>query len=323
MLVLWECLRKLALSTKDLKGKKGAVQRKPRPPELFRDEPAGTGGPLRPSPRPTGSPRPPRQRAPSNPRAGRVSAPESEDPASPPKEGAAALRPGPPPGPAPGPDPPPAPARVLVRAACGATAAPDQRDSGLGRGAGTHAQRRGLRVLGGAWRGRGLRSGGGDSGPGRGGAGAGTQVRGGTPTRGRGSGSWAGWGGLSPSRLLGGPAATLLLPPSRFPPPPPRASGECGAPPAESGVECTERAARGSRPGEGDGAARARKRQGWGLQVRSAGPGRERGAPHGSERGRGAVAQAALRLAPLARRGSESARVGPAPPAFKGPQALR
>ncbi|XP_055413254.1 solute carrier family 41 member 3 isoform X2 [Bubalus kerabau] len=32
----------------------------PRPPERFRDEPAGTGGPLRPSPGSTGSPRPPR-----------------------------------------------------------------------------------------------------------------------------------------------------------------------------------------------------------------------------------------------------------------------
>ncbi|XP_043298688.1 solute carrier family 41 member 3 isoform X1 [Cervus canadensis] len=106
----------------------------PRPPERFRDEPAEACGPLRPSPGPTGSPRPPRQRAPPHPRAERVSAPESEDPASPPKEGAAALRPDPPPAPAPGPDPPPAPARVQVRAACGARAAPDQRDPGLGLG---------------------------------------------------------------------------------------------------------------------------------------------------------------------------------------------
>lgn len=87
------------------------------------------------------------------------------------------------------------------------------------------------------------------------------------------------------------------------------------------GAGRTKRAARGSRPGEG-GAARSRKRQGWGLQVRSAGPGQGRRASPGSQRERGAVVRAALRPAPLPRGGSESARVGLAPPAFKGPQAL-
>ena len=95
-----------------------------------------------------------------------------EDPASPLEDGEGALRPGPSPAPAPGPDPPPAPPLVLVRSACGARAAPDQRNPGLGRG---------------------LRFRGGDS------------------------GSWAGLGRLSPSRLLGGPGGRAAPPDEQLP----------------------------------------------------------------------------------------------------------
>lgn len=241
----------------------------PRPPERFRDEPAGTGGPLRPSPGPTGSPRPPRPRAPPHPRAGRVSALESRGPGVTARGGgrrsAAWPSPSPARGPAlpssrPGPDPPPAPP-----------------ESWSARPAG-----RGQHWTGGTldW--------GGDSGPGRGsGSGAGTQVQG-RGLRVRGRGLWVlggAWGDCRRPAFSVAPAAALLLLPSRFPPPP-RASGECGA---EPGAGCTEQSARGSeaRGGvHGAGSTRVQaqggwssaraEEGGWGLQVRSAGPGRGR-----------------------------------------------
>lgn len=130
----------------------------PRPPERFRDEPAGTGGPLRPSPgRPAPRVRP--GRAPPHPRAGRVSAPESRGPGVTARgwgrRSAARPFPSSRPGARSSPSAPPSPGPLGLRG-----------EGGTGPeepwiGAGAQVQGRGLRVLGGAGagtpvRGRGL-----------------------------------------------------------------------------------------------------------------------------------------------------------------------
>lgn len=167
-------------------------QRMPRPPERFRDEPAGTGGPLRPSPGPTGSPRPPRPRAPPHPRAGRVSALESRGPGVTARGGGRRSAAWPSPSPARGPALPQLPpeswsARPAGRGQHRAGGTPDW---GGGSGSGS-----------------GLRFGGGDSGSGAG-----------TPGPGAGTlGPGRGLGGLSPSRLLGGPGGRAAPPAEPLP----------------------------------------------------------------------------------------------------------